>query len=76
MFLATKTRCPSSSPSEAMKFSPGQKVRIIKQGVRYKGHSHIGKCGTVIHASEFGYHVIMDDTGVEATFFEDELEPV
>lgn len=59
-----------------MKFRPGQKVRVIKQGLRYKGHKYIGKCGTIIHASKHGFHVVMDDTGNEATFFEDELEAV
>ena len=57
-----------------MKFHPGQKVRIIKQGVRYKGHNYVGQHGTVIHVSKYGYHVALDDTGNEATFFEDELE--
>lgn len=59
-----------------MKFVPGQKVRVVKQGLRYKGHKYIGKCGVIRHASGFGYHVIMDDTGSEATFFEEELEAV
>lgn len=60
-----------------MKFHLGQRVRVVKQGIRYKGHNHLGKTGEVREVSEYGYHVLLDGTsGKEATFFEDELEAV
>lgn len=57
-----------------MKFIPGQKVKIVKQGIRYRGHNYAGMVGTIIQASQHGYHVVLAYTGKEATFFEDELE--
>lgn len=57
-----------------MKYHPGQKVRVAKQGIRYKGHNYVGMLGRVVQASEYGYHVVLDSSNEELTFFEDELE--
>lgn len=56
-----------------MKFKPKDEVKVVKTRKLYGGHTYLGKRGTIIHASEQGYHILMD-TGKEATFFEDELE--
>ncbi len=56
-----------------MRFKPKDRVKVIKTRKLYGGHTYLGKIGEVTHASEKGYHILMD-TGKEATFFEDELE--
>lgn len=57
-----------------MKFHLGQKVRVVK--LRGQTKDYLGKTGEVREVSEHGYHVLLDDTGQEATFFENELEGV
>ena len=57
-----------------MNFHIGQKVRVVKLREQYK--NYLGKTGVVREGSKYRYHIVMDETGQEATFFEDELEEV
>lgn len=58
-----------------MKYHLGQRVKVVKLRGSYS-KNYLGKVGEVREISEYGYHIILDETGQEATFFEDELEAV
>lgn len=59
-----------------MKFRVGTKVRVVRLLDKFTNPKYLGKVGTVQNADDYGYHVVMDNTGSDATFMESELEAV
>ena len=59
-----------------MKFPYGAKVRIVRLLDRYSPPSLIGRIGEVRGVSPFGYSIVLDEDGSEATLLEAELEAI